>query len=360
MTRPTLSAVALLPIRFFFGATFLFAGLDKLVLDPTFFDPSAPTGIQAQLESFARSSPLGDLIQVSLPLAAPIGFLIAVAELGIGIGAITGLAFRVAAVGGAGLSLLLFLTASWAVRPYYLGPDLPYLVGWISLAIAGHGDVLVPGWARTAFGVLPVADASELAPRPTIGAAVDAVVPSPGRRAMLEALALAALAVILASFALPFRALGLIAETPLPTGSPGAGGKPATQEPGATSSAPPVATGGSGSIEIPVATVAQVRAGGGAAAFQVPFSAPAPFPAGDPGIIVQVADGSFVAFDAICTHAGCTVLWDQADALLVCPCHDARFDPAHGAAVVDGPAPSPLGRLSIAVNHATGTISLAS
>jgi Rieske Fe-S protein len=92
----------------------------------------------------------------------------------------------------------------------------------------------------------------------------------------------------------------------------------------------------------------------------VPFNAPAPLPAGDPGVIVQLADGRFVAFDAICTHAGCTVEWDQPDSLLVCPCHQAAFDPAHAAAVVAGPAPSPLASIPITVNDAAGTISLGS
>src|SRR5204863_2147048 len=132
----------LVPIRLFFGATFLYAGLDKL-LDPSFFDPSAPTAIHAQLVAFARGSPLGDLVRASLPLAVPLGLTIAVAEIGIGIGAITGLAYRVAALGGAALSLLFFLTASWTTHPYYFGADLPYAVGWLALAIAGHGDLFV-------------------------------------------------------------------------------------------------------------------------------------------------------------------------------------------------------------------------
>lgn len=37
-------AMAILPIRFFCGATFLFAGFDKL-LDPRFFDPANPASI---------------------------------------------------------------------------------------------------------------------------------------------------------------------------------------------------------------------------------------------------------------------------------------------------------------------------
>jgi thiosulfate dehydrogenase (quinone) large subunit len=396
VTRPTVPAFALLPLRLFFGATFLYAGLDKL-LDPSFFDPSAPTSIAAQLTAFARFSPLAGLITATLPLAGIIGLGIAVAEIGIGIGALTGLAFRVAAVGGAALSALFFLTASWSTHPYYIGADLPYAIGWITLAIAGHGDLLVPAAIRDAFSGRD--DGAEgLARNPPGGlsgrerrrrlaakqmgrgasvrlgqaprgasssgnayassAQRDDEPASPERRALLQTGLLAGLAAIAASFALPLRAMGVFTEprtgrgpVPQPSGSPVAvgGSTPgASAVPGATSPT-------NGHV---IARIADVQQGGGAAAFTVPFDAKAPLPAGDPGIVVQLADGSYVAYDAVCTHAGCTVEWDQPDAALVCPCHEAAFDPARGAAVLQGPARRPLGKIPIVVDQAAGTILL--
>jgi len=401
VTRPSVPAIALLPIRLFFGATFLYAGLDKL-LDPSFFDPAAATSIQAQLLGFARVSPLAELIRATLPLAVPIGLLIAVGEIGIGIGALTGLAFRVAAVGGTALSVLFFLTASWGTHPYYFGADLPYAVGWLTLAIAGHGDLLVAERVRSAFAWMPTPSANLRADRrASAGSAMsqgsrarrrreaarrDAllagatqvgyspsanrasgrvaapapgadVVASPERRALLQTGLLAGLAAIVASFALPLRALGIFLEPDTartPTPAPGATPSPSGSAPGPIASASAPKTGSA------ITTFSAIDQGGGAAAFTVPFDAPAPLPAGDPGVVVKLSDGSFVAFDTVCTHAGCTVEWDQQDQVLLCPCHDAAFDPAHGAAVLQGPARRPLSSIPITVDQAAGSISLGS
>ena len=71
---------------------------------------------------------------------------------------------------------------------------------------------------------------------------------------------------------------------------------------------------------------------------------------GDPALLLHLADGRYVAYDAVCTHAGCTVQYDPTRRQLVCPCHGAAFDPARGAAVIAGPAPSPLTPLAIRVD----------
>jgi thiosulfate dehydrogenase [quinone] large subunit len=170
--RGTVSAVALLPLRVFLGITFVYAGLDKL-LDPAFFDPASPTGIKAQLDGFTAVSPLAPLIQaVALPAPIAIGVLMALGEIVVGLGTLTGILYRLAALGGLFISLTLFLTASWAVRPYYLGNDLPYLLGWVTLAIAGSGGVLVLGpWLARRLGRLRAGRADSAEPNSTDGAA---------------------------------------------------------------------------------------------------------------------------------------------------------------------------------------------
>jgi Rieske Fe-S protein len=68
---------------------------------------------------------------------------------------------------------------------------------------------------------------------------------------------------------------------------------------------------------------------------------------------------SFAAYSAICTHLGCTVNAKlEGDGHIMCPCHGSVFDPANGAAVVNGPAGRPLPSLPIRLD-ADGTLAVA-
>lgn len=132
--RPKLVRYALLPLRIFLGVTFIYAGLDKLT-DPSFF---ASNGMLVQtLHSVQSSAAIPAMVTMALKSPAGFGYAIALGELAAGLGTLFGLLSRVAAVGGALISLSLWLTVSWSTTPYYYGNDLAYLMAWLPLALAG-------------------------------------------------------------------------------------------------------------------------------------------------------------------------------------------------------------------------------
>ena len=341
--------LALLPLRLFLGVTFLYAGIDKLI-DPAFLRATGPGSIGAQMAEFVKVSPIAPLVQVfGLTFPVEIGFLIAVAEIAIGLGALTGLLFRLAAAGGLALSITFWLTASWATKPYYYGPDLPYAFGWLTVALAGTGGrYTIESWFRS--------DAED--------GYYDDQPASAERRAVLKAgfLGLASLAVAAFAGTVGASVLGRSSSnlasgtsSPAPSDSTTGGTAPSASATANGSAGPASTSAASGATAAPasgqvVASVSQLGTGR-AIAFDDPIS-------GDPGVLVKLADGKIVAFDAVCTHAGCTVEWDPGYDLLVCPCHGAAFDPAHEAQVVAGPTNTPLSPIPIHVDTASGRITV--
>lgn len=62
-------------------------------------------------------------------------------------------------------------------------------------------------------------------------------------------------------------------------------------------------------------------------------------------MVVAAQDGTLRAFDARCTHLGCTVGFDRAAREIACGCHGGRF--ALDGSVLAGPPPSPLRALQV-------------
>jgi thiosulfate dehydrogenase [quinone] large subunit len=88
----------LLPLRAFLGFTFCFAGLQKLA-NPRFFDAADPASILAQLAGAARRSPIHVLISPLAHVAVPLGIVIALGKLAVGVGTLLGFRARIAAAG---------------------------------------------------------------------------------------------------------------------------------------------------------------------------------------------------------------------------------------------------------------------
>ena len=335
-------ALAILPLRLFLGGTFVYAGLDKII-DPAFLRSAGPGSIAAQLEAFTRVSPIGFMVHLfGQPFPVQIGWLIALAEIAIGLGALLGLAVRSAALGGAALSFLFWLTASWATRPYYYGPDLPYAFAWLTLAFVGHGGrFALEGYLRAPADRWVDAEPS---------AAID-------RRLFLQASVLGAGAMALAALggtlgARLFRPVGGVASG-LPA-VPSDGTFPPTAGASMTPIPSAAASAGQSAAPPPTGTVI-ARVARMTSHRPITFVDPQ---TGDPGIVIKLASGSIVAYDTICTHAGCTVEFDPSSSLLICPCHGATFDPSHNAEVLGGPTDQPLLRLPIKVDAASGNVYL--
>ncbi len=134
--RDLASRYALLPLRLFLGVTFIYAGLDKLT-DSAFMKDSGAGSIGDMMRGVRDSSAIPAMIDMALESPVAFGYAIAFGELAVGIGALLGLLTRLAALGGALISLSLWLTVSWAADPYYSGNDLPYLMAWTPLVLAG-------------------------------------------------------------------------------------------------------------------------------------------------------------------------------------------------------------------------------
>ena len=312
-------------MRAFLGFTFCFAGLQKLA-NPGFFQASNPGSIQVQLAGAARRSPIHVLISPLAHIAVPLGLLIAVAELAIGLGTLLGLWQRLAAAGGIALSLMLFLTVSFHSSPYYTGADIVFAFAWTPLLLAGAGpllsaDAAIVARARARLGRGSRQASAEEASR---------------REAVLKGTVTAVAAA--GGLVLGGAAAGI---GRLAGGTKNNNRGTAQLSPAQSPSAAPSPTGAGGTHPAgkAIGSAKDVPVGG-SASFTDPRT-------GDPSIVIQPTAGKFVAFDAVCPHAGCTVAYDQSAAVISCPCHGSQFNAATGQ-VENGPAPTGLNPITIA------------
>ena len=409
----------LLPLRLFLGITFLYAGIQKLT-DPQFFNPSATGFIGKQIMAFAHGSPIHNvLLHVALPHAVFFGALIALGEIAIGIGTLLGFLFRPAAFFGMLLSLMFFLSASWHVYPYFYGADIVFFFAWTPLLLAGPLGSGLPsidavlvrrilmdmspelrGGMAPVFnfflGVGDVVDKQNVPLEEMPTQAVNRIngqgaqynskvngypqgVPQHiingqgrqgnvyansqqqrgvnyrGRNATIRrtqenrrnflwglvAGGLGMIGITVAGRAILSHPFGGDDSTSTITQNPSTvSGTQSTPGSGTTTA--------SGSTEIAKVSAVQPNS---AVTFTIPSN-------GDPGVLIRLNNGKFVAFDSTCTHAGCPVQYDPSSQHLLCPCHGAEFDPSNAASVVQGPTNTPLTSVPINVNNSTGAITL--
>lgn len=378
----------LVPLRLFLGATFVYAGLQKLT-DPQYFNSVARGYIGRQIAAFATGSPLHTfLLQIAVPHATLFGGLVAYGELAIGLGVLLGFFLRPAALFGLLINLTFFLSADWRVFPYFYGSDIVFLFCWLTLLLAGPANQALPSidawwvaqwldrsaeeklpWRRKlctwVFGVT-IHPSSILAPAPSAPSTSPQKDTQQQKNARQSASRYRAWQLeqarqqgrrnfvwgTLTGGATMLVLAWLNGTLHLLPGSAASANSAITPTPGAT---PTLPVPGGSITPTPGGVITQISAVPANSAFS--FTLPSN---GDPGILVHLANGKFVAYDATCTHAGCPVSYDPSSQNLVCPCHGAVFDPANAAAVLNGPAPTPLADVSITVDQHAGTISLSS
>ncbi len=65
-----------------------------------------------------------------------------------------------------------------------------------------------------------------------------------------------------------------------------------------------------------------------------------------PALIIRSDSGEFYAYDAVCTHLGCTVQYSEEKDKIWCACHGGQFETMTGKNV-GGPPPKPLKALKV-------------
>jgi thiosulfate dehydrogenase [quinone] large subunit len=318
--------MALFPLRLFLGVTFVYAGIQKLS-DPGFLHPGAPTYIGTQLHGFANGTPGGFILETfAIPHPTVAGVGVAITEIAIGLLTTAGFYTQAAAAGGLGLNFLLFLTASWNTTPYFLGPDLVFSFAWLPFVLTGASGQ-------------PALDNVSLRPSEAMMRRTHLRPPDPRQRP--EAAVASTRRMLLAEFAA--AALAIAGISTLAKGSYTAartltaGGKRKGGGTGGGSAASnPSASSPASNAKVP-ANAVKLAPGN-----RLPKGQAATYPDpgdGSPDILIRSSDGSLKAFSAVCTHAGCTVGYENGT--IVCPCHGGEYNAETGK-VIAGPPPAPL------------------
>ena len=280
-------------LRLWLGVTWLYAGLQK-AFDAGFFNKASSTFIGTQLAGYAHSSPIGWILTRAVEHAVLFGWLVMLGEIAVGLAILTGVAMQAAAIGGLFIALLLWLSASWTVSPYFLGSDTAYAIMWLALLLLLRREM-----SKEALGP---------------------VIPRLTNRRTFVGVAGVGIASVLAA----------IAGTSI--------AKPQKQAtavvPSATSSTQAAPAGVK-----PIVKLADLPVGA-----NLQFTAPD----GNPAYLFRTAKGVY-AYSAICTHQGCVVGYDNGSKKLICPCHGGAFDPYAGGAVVGGPPPTPLATYKVQI-----------
>jgi len=77
-----------------------------------------------------------------------------------------------------------------------------------------------------------------------------------------------------------------------------------------------------------------------------------------PSLLIHHTNGEWVAFNAVCSHLGCTVKYHSDQDKIICACHGGQYD-AHTGQNISGPPPKPLEKYVVVVNKTSVSVSRA-
>ena len=119
-------------MRLWLGITWIYGGWNKAT-DAGFLNAASPHYIGAQLNGYLATSPISFILRKMIEHATQVGWMVMLGEFAIGFAVILGISLELAALAGFGMSLVLWLSATWSVKPYFLGSDTVYAVMWLAL-----------------------------------------------------------------------------------------------------------------------------------------------------------------------------------------------------------------------------------
>ena len=129
-------------IRLWLGITWTYGGWAKAT-DGGYLDASSPNYFGQQINGMIGHSPISFLLKHMLEHATLFAWFVMLSEFAIGIAVLAGVALQAASLGGFSMAIILWLSVSYHVHPYFLSNDLPYAVLWLAFFImvrnSNHG-----------------------------------------------------------------------------------------------------------------------------------------------------------------------------------------------------------------------------
>jgi thiosulfate dehydrogenase [quinone] large subunit len=119
-------------VRLWLGVTWFYGGWAKAT-DAGYLDPASPNYFGAQISGMIGHSPISFALKHMLEHATPVAWFVMLSEFAIGIAVLAGVALQAATLGGFSMAIILWLSVSFHVHPYFLSNDLPYAILWLAL-----------------------------------------------------------------------------------------------------------------------------------------------------------------------------------------------------------------------------------